>query len=712
MSRAAVQEWGMPERGGAGRAANKSWAGGARVSVRGGLAALLVTLALLAGGFEWLELRVQNGLFQLRGPRAPRTPIVIVSIDDDSFQELLLPWPWPRALHGRLIDVLNEAKPAAIGFDVLFVEPSALGVDDDEALAEAVARAGNVVLAAALTAVRDAFGTRESLNPPLKQIRDRAAGFGLANLGADTDAFIRRAHLSQPYQEREVPSLDLALHRVAVGAGISSAPLSRGRPLLINYRGGPETFPRVPYYRVVAGEVPPEDLRGKIVLVGATSPTLHDVFPTPFAPESFMPGVEIHANILETLVQGIALVRVPRVVVIGLVLAAGVFAVWVTTRGRPLVALAAVTGAGLAHAAVGAAAFVSRGVWTDQLAVPTVLLLGYGGTIVENFIQAQREKQRLSRFFSPAILGEVVRHGHELGRSRRLITVLFSDIRGFTPIAERLAPEEVAEFLRDYMTDMADAVFKHGGTVTQFVGDEIMALYNAPFDQPDHAAAAVRTALEFQERIKSLSDRWAARCGAALRNGVGINTGEAVVGIVGSQQRVEYGAIGDTINLGSRLEGLTKEFPTPIIISESTYQAVKDLFVCRFLGEVTVKGKEIPVKIYGVESAGLARAQRTAVGSALTITELSADLRVSVEAALSDLSLTGLRATEVPRRLVVNSVVELRFDLSDLSRPISVEGRVMWSTEDQAGIKFLSLDPGDERSVRRFLEGRGQVLPA
>src|SRR5262245_11910761 len=173
-------------RGGARR--RRSWSGGARWVVRGGLAALVVALALLAGGFEWSELHLQNGLFQLRGPRAPRTPIVIVSIDDDSFQELNIRFPFPRAFHASLLDILSEAKPAVVGFDVLFVEPTA--GNDDEALAEAVERAGNVVLAAALNPVQDAYGVRETLNPPLKSIRDRAAAYGLANLGLDQDAFI------------------------------------------------------------------------------------------------------------------------------------------------------------------------------------------------------------------------------------------------------------------------------------------------------------------------------------------------------------------------------------------------------------------------------------------------------------------------------------------------------------------------------------------
>jgi adenylate cyclase len=180
------------------------------------------------------------------------------------------------------------------------------------------------------------------------------------------------------------------------------------------------------------------------------------------------------------------------------------------------------------------------------------------------------------------------------------MTVLFSDIRGFTSMSEKMEPEEVVTFLREYLTEMTEAVFRHGGTVDKYIGDAIMALYNVPFEAPDHPAQAVHTALEFQRRLGPLAERFAAKYGGSLRCGVGINTGDAVVGTIGSKQRLEYTAIGDTINLGSRLESITKDFNVPVIISEATWLEVKDLFETRYLGEVTVKGKEIPVKIYTV----------------------------------------------------------------------------------------------------------------
>lgn len=579
------------------------WLGDAGMWLRGGLIGLLIGAVLVSGLLERLELQALNGLFHLRGPCPPRTPIVIISIDEDSFDELALAWPWPRALYGRLLGILSEGQVSAVGLDLLFSEPSSRGAADDQALAEAVARAGNVVLPAALTVVKEGLFTKEALNAPLPLIREHAAGYGIVNLVPDPDAFVRSAPLTSLHQGVEVPSFALQLYRLGVQAGIPAAPLPDRQTVLINYRGGPRTFPTVPLYRVITGEVSPEEFRGKIVLIGATSPTLHDLYPTPFAPHNNMPGIEIQANVLETLFQGISQTRMPRLGVILLVLGAGVFAVGVTSRGRPLGALAGVMGVGLTYGGVGFAAFAWSHVWLDQVAVPLALTLGYTTTAVENLVRERREKRLLSRFFSPSVLREVVRRKAKVAQSsgRRQITVLFSDIRGFTSISEKLPPEEVAELLREYLTSMTEAVFKHGGTVDKFIGDAIMALYNAPFDQPDHAAQAVRTALQFQELITTLSDRWEARCGTPLKNGVGINTGEAVVGTLGSAQRLEYTAIGDTVNLASRLEGLTKDFQTPVIVSEFTYQAIKDVFECHPLGAVPLKGKGIPVNVYAVD---------------------------------------------------------------------------------------------------------------
>ncbi len=663
---------------------------------------VVVALVTLLGALEFLELKSLDLRFLLRGPVRPASPIVIISIDEDSFDELDLAWPFPRALHGRLLSLLSRGKPAAIGLDILFPEPSLRGLRDDQALGQAVARAGNVVLGAVFSETAGEFAEKQDLNPPIRVIRERAAGFGFVNLITDEDAFVRKGEIRHPFQDGVQPSFDLLLYTLAAKAGIPAKPLPAERAVLINYRGPKRTFPVVPYYQVLNGEVKPEEFAGKVVLVGATAPALHDEFPTPFSGEQKMPGVEIHANLLDTLLGGNWLTRVHLYVGGALALLAAILASLVTSLMRPIRAVLVILAVGAVYAAAVFGAFVAWYLWVDVVPVQVALFLGYGTTVVVNFIREQREKQRLSRFFSPDVIKEILqtRTDSSLAGSRRRVTVLFSDIRGFTSLSEKLTPEEVVEMLRDYLTTMTEIVFKHGGTVDKYIGDAIMALYGAPFDQPNHAEQAVRTALEFQEQVKFLSERWEAKCGARLRNGVGINTGEAVVGTIGSQQRLEYTAIGDTVNLASRLESLTKEFLAPTIVSQGTYEEVKHLFYARYLGEVKVKGKEIPVKIYAVEKEEGRQAARTVLEAPITIV----DEDVSFTASLVDLSRTGVAARNLPKQIPANRIVGIRITLPGLPEPLMVDGRVIWSNEDRAGFAFVRLALEVENLIEDFVK--------
>ncbi|MBI4240135.1 MAG: CHASE2 domain-containing protein [Candidatus Rokubacteria bacterium] len=681
----------------------------ARLWLLGTCLGLAVATVSFLGLLEGLERWSLNTQFHLRGPRAPQTPIVIVSIDEDSFDELNLPWPWPRALHGQLLDTVSQGRPAVIGLDILFAEPSSYGPEDDLALGEAVGRAGNVVLAAALTVVRESFYTKVDLNPPLKAIREGAAGFGPVNFVADDDAFVRWAQVTRPHQGQELPHFDLQLYRLAMKAGIQGRRVE-GSSFLVNYRGGRRTFPWVPYYRVLNGEIGPEVFAGKIVLVGPTSPVLHDVFPTPFATQGDMPGVEIHANVLETLFQGIPIRRAPWLVAGVLALAGGILGVWATNLMRPLHALGVVVAATAAFGGASFALFVWGQLWLDVVPVPASLLLGYGAAVVNNFIQEQREKRRLSRFFSPAVVKEIIRHKDDvnLGSTRRRMTVLFSDIRGFTSMSEKMSPEEVVTFLREYLTVMTEVVFKYGGTVDKYIGDAIMALYNVPLDQADHAERAVRTALEFQARLRPLAARFQAKYGGDLRCGVGINTGDAVVGTIGAEQRLEYTAIGDTINLGSRLEGITKDFEVSIVISESTYEEVRGRFLTRYLGEVKVKGKEVAVKIYGVAEADSRKEPRVPVEMPVMIS----DGEISVFASLSDLSRSGMAVRSLPKQFAEGQIVEVRLELPGHAEPIAAKAQLVWSMEDRAGLLFSDIAPAHQAAIDELVARLRAALEA
>ena len=564
---------------------------------------LLVTFGLLDGLEHWSLAK----LFEWRGPRPPAAPIVIVTVDESTFSELNMQWPFPRALHGQLLDRIAAGRPYAIGVDLIFDTPSSRGPEDDEALGDAVRRARNVILGAAIAEDIQPFYRRETLNQPIHVIRGGAAGVAPVNMHADPDGDIRRGPVTLALGGERVLGFDAQLHALAAAAGVPVRPLPQAASVLINFRGGPRTFPWVSYYRVMNGEIPADYFKDKIVLIGPTSEILHDQFATAFARGGDMPGVEVHANALETLIRGNAIREMPRALSTALAVVAALLGSALVVRLHAFRALLAAVGLWLVLTLMAYAGFALGDVWLRGMAGSVALVLGYGATVIEHFVREQRERRRLSQFFSPDVVREVVRHRDEgsLTTVRRLVTVLFSDIRGFTSISEKLQPEEVAEMLREYLSEMTEVVFKHGGTVDKYIGDCIMALYNVPFEDPEHAVKAVRTGLEFQDRTRAVSERWEAKFGVAIRNGVGINTGEAVVGTLGSRQRLEYTAIGDTINLGSRLESITKDYKSNIIISEFTYAYVKDHFVTKELGDVTVKGKTHPVKIYAVLGAEL-----------------------------------------------------------------------------------------------------------
>jgi len=681
---------------------------------RGGVGAAAVALALgLLGLLEPYEHGWLERFFEFRGPRKPTAPIVIISIDESSFVELNEQWPFARATHARLIRTVAAGGPLAIGVDVIFDQPSSRGPSDDAALGAAVAQAGNVVLGAAPSADQGFYTdmplsyTRSAPNLPLAAIGRGAAGVGAINLPPDPDNHVRRARRRIWTGTERLPGLDVELYRVATASGLTAAPLPAGDEILINFNGPPRTFPWVAYHQVVNGDVVPEFFRGKIVLIGPTSELMHDVFSTSFTRGSdLMPGVEIHANVLETYVSGNRLREVPAAMSTALAVVAALLAAALVVRLHPLRALAAVALLGIIVTVFAYVAFVYADVWMRALAGTLALVLGYGITVVDNFVREQRERRRLSQFFSPEVLREVVRHRHErsLGSSRRLVTVLFCDIRGFTALSENLEPEEVAEMLREYLTEMTEVIFKHRGTVDKYMGDCVMALYNVPFEDPDHVVNAMQTALELQERTLQVSARWEARLGAAIRSGIGINTGEAVVGTMGSRQRLEYTAIGDTINLGSRLESLTKEYGVAIIISEFTQQRLKGGFLTRELGQVTVRGKTQPVKIYGVLPAEIRKHPRAVLDVAATVVLLGAGESCSVTT--RDVGEGGMALGGVPPSWAPGTRVEVRCEGGLLPSPLLAEGVIAWRRGDEAGITFTGLDPEAAPTIAEYVARR------
>jgi adenylate cyclase len=581
-----------------------------------------VALVHLLGLLESLELKTVNHRFEMRGAEEPRFPIALITVDEDSFDNLHLRWPWPRSVHARLLDEIGKGTPRAVAFDILFPEPTKDRPQEDQLLAAAMARRRNVFLAMVIKPMETlSAGVRVTnirIDRPIPLLRERAAGEGFANVIPGSDGFVREADIVRVHQGQAVPSLAKALHD-RLARELRAAPVApQTDRILVNFRGPRGTFPTFPYYQVVTGELPSELFRDKIVLVGASALTLQDLHLAPFASAGRLTsGTEILANVLDNLLAGDPLRALPnplRRFMVGEwypqnpwyvlpILAVAILATLIADRFRPLRAFLLTAGIWLALGAACVVAFVWGRFWVEIVPISVALVIPYGVTVLRNFVQEERVRREMARFFSPEIARQIAhdRTGLVIASRRRPITVLFSDIRNFTSISEGLPPEEVVELLREYFNTMVPIVLKHGGTLDKYVGDAIMGLFGAPLPQGDHAICALRAALEMVAQLPLLSPKWEARSGRPLQIGVGVNTGEAVVGVMGADSRREYSAIGDTVNLASRLEGATKDFKTPIVVSHATVLALGDRFRVRELSELKVKGRQESVRVYAVD---------------------------------------------------------------------------------------------------------------
>ena len=568
-----------------------------------------VTLASLAflvyqwGRLDNLELKSLDLRFQLRGPIAPQAPIVLVSIDQDSFDELNLPWPWPRNLHGELVRKLSKGGAKVVGLDILFTEPKADPMEDHE-LATAIKDAGNVVLAGELTEVASDFGPKMTMKLPIPSLRQDALGYGPVNLVTDQDGIVRSAHSAFSFQDKIYPSFAYRVYRASIASKNQSDATVGLEAQLINFRGPPRTYPTIPYYRILREEIDLSFLRDKIVLIGSFAPSLHDIFPTPFSASQPMAGVEIQANLIETLLADNPIIPFAgwRHALIFIALCG--IAIWLSNQLKPLKAFTAVFALAVLFALGCLIVFSKYRLWFPTIPSLLGIVLSYGGVTLHNYMKEQRERMRyraqFSKYVSPDIVEEILedREGLALGGKRRHITVLFSDVRGFTSISEKIGPEQVVEFLSEYFDQITQIVFKHGGTVDKFIGDGMMAIFGAPKSQGDDALRAVKTGLEMIEMVETLNPKWGEIMGRSLKIGVGINSGDAVVGSIGSELRSDFTAIGDVVNLASRLEALTKEVGVPMLISEFTAAELGDTIPLKPLQRVKVQGREASLLVY------------------------------------------------------------------------------------------------------------------
>jgi CHASE2 domain-containing sensor protein len=328
---------------------------------------------VLAGGLEALDLMTYDRILEWRGQRAPTAPIVIVAVDESSFAELNTQWPFPRAMHAEVVDRISAARPVVIAVDFLFDAPSLRGPKDDDALAAAIARAGNVVLGAGPMIDWQSSYVRFSLNWPIGSVGANAAAIGAINMQTDPDGRIRRASATFRSPDKVLPTFAGAVYRLVQSAEQRTAILPPDLNVLINFRGGRNTFPWLPYHDVLRGKVTPESLRGRIVLIGATSDLVHDMFGTPFARTGDMPGIEIHANAIDSFITGDYIRELPPVTSAAAAIFVSV-AVAVLVVRLPMAGVPAVLGALVVMGAAGYCGLAVFGTWF-RLVGPAVAMI-------------------------------------------------------------------------------------------------------------------------------------------------------------------------------------------------------------------------------------------------------------------------------------------------------------------------------------------------
>jgi len=376
--------------------------------------------------------------------------------------------------------------------------------------------------------------------------------------------------------------------------------------MLINYLGPVKTFPHYSITDILHENLPKGTFNDKIVLVGATATAIYDIRNTPFS--RIYPGLEIHATVVDNILNRDFLEK-PKWTGIYDVLAILLLGLLTGLAVRRVSALKGIFFSSvlfIIYIWISRWLFIHWGIWVNIIYPLLALALIYTSLTVYRYLTEERERKKIKGAFtyyvSSSVVNEMLKHPEKLklGGDRKDLSVLFSDIRGFTTIAEGLTPEDLVHLLNEYLTIMTDIVFKYDGTLDKYMGDAIMAIYGAPLDLPDHPIKACQSALEMIKELKRLNQKWIGEGKQPMDIGIGINTNPMMVGNMGSEQRFDFTVMGDSVNLGSRLEGANKSYKTNIIISEFTFERVKNELVCMELDSVRVKGKSQPVKIYNL----------------------------------------------------------------------------------------------------------------
>lgn len=565
-----------------------------------------------------LEYLTQDNLYQQ--PLEPNKNIFVIGIDDDTLREYG-PWnSWTRSTMAELINKLNSSsqyKPAVIGIDVMYFGET--DQEEDLALVEAAESSGNVVVASNIIFSREVVEEAESrfyiknnivdVEYPYETLRE-VTKQGYINMLADKDGIVRRSIQSVNYNSNTANSFAYEIYKEyirAMGEQEKKIPyLNEDKMCYIPFSTKPgEYYSNTSMLKVLNGEVPLEMFKDSIVLIGPYAEGMLDNYFTPIDRSKAMYGVEVHANIIQGLLEGnyksMVSMSLQVILLAAIILIYYLLLLVMESKWSGLLVIITVIAYPLLSKII-----YDKGYIMYVIYIPIAVLILYGYRLIYNYtVETVRRKtiiRTFKKYVAPQVVDELVKSKNsipQLGGIKKHIAVLFIDIRGFTTISENMEPEEVVEMLNENLKIISEVIYKNGGTLDKFIGDAAMAIFNAPFEQEDYVFKAVNTAIEIITESNNRKTYFEVKYGKHINYGIGINSGEAVIGNIGSEVRLDYTAIGDTVNCASRLEGKARE--NEILISEDVYNRIKDRIVADNLGKIKLKGKQKEISIFSVK---------------------------------------------------------------------------------------------------------------
>jgi adenylate cyclase len=624
-----------------------------------GLAGTFVALALWGFGLiDPFEAKTWDWRAALLAePGMATDDIRVIFLDQNSLdwakKESGLTWPWPREVYGAIVDYCGRSGAKALAFDVLYTEPSKYGVADDVAFGSSAAAFGRFVGAVFLGEKTGSSTTwPKNLNTPglkvtglddwmqqngsgrisfpratfpIPELSEKSAVLSNVQLEPDPDGIYRRTKLIGVFDGKVLPPLGLGAYMAAepdVRSAISPgkltignfhAPIDRSGSAVLRYRGPSGTHKNYSAaavlqseIRIRSGEAPTitdkNAFKGKYVFFGFSAPGLFDLRPSPV--DGVYPGVEIHATMLDNFLSGDFIRTTPVWITILIVLVLAVTCSVLMTFFSNTAGSVTFSAIFLVIPILVSLFAYGKGIWLNLAVQEMALVSAIALALIVNYATEGRQKRFIKNAFqqylSPAVIDQLIQHPErlKLGGERRVLSIFFSDLQGFTSISESLDPESLTALLNDYLSAMADIIIEEGGTIDKYEGDAIIAFWNAPVEVADHAVRIVRATLRCQKKLAEMRPEFKERIGKDMLMRVGINTGPAVVGNMGSHERFDYTMMGDSVNLAARLEGVNKQFGTYTMISEYTRDMMADAYPLRELARVAVVGKKEPVTVY------------------------------------------------------------------------------------------------------------------